>query len=134
LRLGYAIADADVVDALFRVTLPYHLDAIKQAAGLVALRFHDEMRERVARLTEERGRLEAGLADLDVEVQPSDANFIMFRPRSRDAKEVWRSLVQRSILIRDVSGWPRLEGCLRVTVGTPAENDAFLAGLAAALG
>lgn len=133
LRLGYAIADAEIVDALLRVTLPYHLDAIKQVAGVTALRYGDAMRERAARLSGERGRLEAALGDLPVLAYPSDANFVLFRVLARDAREVWRSLVQRSVLVRDVSSWPRLEGCLRVTVGTPAENDAFLAALAAAL-
>jgi len=133
LRLGYALADPEVIDALFRVTLPYHLDALKQAAGRVALRFRPEMLARVARLTAERGRLEAAMAPLAVDLYPSDANFILFRPRTRDAKDVWRTLVQRSVLVRDVSGFPRLEGCLRVTVGTPRENDEFVAGLQAAL-
>ncbi|MCU1493694.1 MAG: hisC [Acidimicrobiaceae bacterium] len=133
LRLGYAIAEAEVVDALLRVTLPYHLDAVKQAAGRIALGYGDEMRERVARLAEERGRVAAALAELPVDVYPSDANFILFRVRAHDAQEVWRSLVQRSILVRDVTGWPSLAGCLRVTIGTQAENDAFLAGLTAVL-
>jgi histidinol-phosphate aminotransferase len=42
---------------------------------------------------------------------------------------VWKGLVERSVLVRDCSSWPRLDGCLRVTVGTPAEDDAFLAAL-----
>jgi histidinol-phosphate aminotransferase len=129
LRLGYAVASPEVVDAMFRVTLPYHLDAAKQAAGRVALRFEREMRARVARLVEERGRLVAALADLGADVVPPDANFVLFRPPRRDAAEVWTHLVGRSVLVRDVSSWPRLAGFLRVTVGTREENDAFLAGL-----
>ena len=134
LRLGYALASPEVVEAMFRVTLPYHLDAAKQAAGVVALRFVGEMHERVARLVEERGRLVAALGDLGTEVVPSDANFVLFRTVRRDAVEVWKALVEQSVLVRDVSSWPRLEGCLRVTVGTRAENDAFLAAMRAALG
>jgi histidinol-phosphate aminotransferase len=133
LRLGYLIAHADVVAACEEVALPYHLDAIKQEAGVLALGYEQQMRQRVARLVEQRGRVAAGLADLGVEVWPSDANFILFRLPGMTSADAWQRLVDRSILVRDVSGWPRLEGCLRVTIGTPAENDDFLSGLAGVL-
>ncbi len=133
LRLGYAVADPAVIEAMERVTLPYHLDTIKQAAGRLALGFADEMRARVSRLVHERGRLCAELSALGCSVVPSDANFILFSPPVSDAKAVWSSLVEHSVLVRDVSSWPRLAGYLRVTVGTPEEDDAFLAGLRAAL-
>jgi histidinol-phosphate aminotransferase len=109
--------------------LPYHLDAVKQVAGELALDFEDEMRARVAALVEERGRLCAALADLPVDTWPSGANFVLFRPRGRDGRTVWQGLLDRSVLVRDCSSWPGLDGCLRVTIGTPAENDAFLAAL-----
>jgi histidinol-phosphate aminotransferase len=63
-------------------------------------------------------------------VFPSGANFILFRPRLKSGRQVWQELLDRSILIRDCSGWPRLADCLRVTVGTGDENDAFLGALA----
>lgn len=128
-RLGYLVGPRDLVAQLDQVVLPYHLDALKQAAGRLALRFDPEMRARVAALVEERGRLTARLADLPVDMWPSGANFVLFRPRDRDGKAVWRGLLDRSVLVRDCSGWPRLDGCLRVTIGTPAEDDAFLAAL-----
>ena len=128
-RLGYAIAPAGVVSVLEDVALPYHLDAVKQAAGRVALRFRAEMEARIAGVVEERGRIGAALADLPVESWPSDANFVLFRPLRRPAVDVWAGLVERSVLIRDCSEWPGLEGCLRVTVGTPEENGRFLAAL-----
>ena len=78
---------------------------------------------------EERGRLVACLEELPVHVWPSGANFVLFRPERADGSEVWRQLVERSVLVRDCSSWPRLEGCLRVTVGTRTEDDAFLAAL-----
>jgi histidinol-phosphate aminotransferase len=134
LRLGYCVAPAWVVEELEKVALPYHLDAFKQEAGRLALDHEDEMRARVAGLIEERGRLSAGLGDLDVEVWPSAANFVLFRPRHRLADDVWDALVARSILIRNCAGWPRLDGCLRVTVGTVEENDAFLSALTEILG
>jgi len=128
-RLGYLVGPPEVVEACELVALPYHLDAVKQLAGLLALRFAPEMEARVALLTEERGRLEAALADLPLDTWPSDANFILFRPTTRSARDVWRDLLDRSVLVRDCSEWPGLTGCLRVTVGTPGENDRFLAAL-----
>lgn len=132
LRLGYAIAPANVVAALDAVVLPYHLDAIKQAAGVLAFQFQAEMEARVASIKEERGRLLQGMSDLALDVWPSQSNFILFRPK-KDADEVWQSMVDRSVLVRDCSTWPGLAGCLRVTVGTHEENDRFLNALKEAL-
>jgi histidinol-phosphate aminotransferase len=133
LRLGYLVGPVTVVEALERVALPYHLDAVKQAAGRLALGFTDEMEERVGTLVRARRGLMAALAELEVTTWPSEANFILFRPERRSGAEVWRELLERSILVRDCSSWPRLAGCLRVTVGTPADNDRFLAALSDAL-
>jgi len=132
-RLGYCVAPPEVVDALDKVVLPYHLDAFKQAVGEVALDFEAEMKARVAALVEERGRLVAAMGDLAVDVFPSGANFVLFRPRSGDGRGVWQGLLDRSVLVRDCSSWPRLDGCLRVTIGTPAEDDRFLTALAEVL-
>ncbi|HEV8064200.1 MAG TPA: aminotransferase class I/II-fold pyridoxal phosphate-dependent enzyme [Acidimicrobiales bacterium] len=128
-RLGYLVADREIVAACEQVALPYHLDAIKQAAGRLALRYGAEMRARIAGLVEERGRVTAGLSDMGVTVWPSDANFILFRVPGHEGPAVWRELVEASVLVRDVSGWPALAGCLRVTLGTPDENARFLAAM-----
>ena len=129
MRLGYLVAAPEVVRACALVALPYHLDAAKQLAGRLALRYVHEMEARVALLREERGRIAAGLAALPVETWPSDANFILFRPVAVPARKVWSHLLDRSVLVRDCSEWPGLTGCLRVTVGLPEENDRFLAAL-----
>jgi len=129
LRLGYAVADANVISTLANVALPYHLDAFKQVAGRLALGFSQEMRARVAATVEERGRVAAALLDLPVEIWPSSANFLLFRVSPRDGSQVWKALLERSVLIRDISDWPGLEGCLRVTIGTRSENDRFLSAL-----
>ena len=129
MRLGYLVGPPQVVEALERVVLPYHLDAVKQAAGLLALRFRDEMEERVGLLVRERRRVIAALADRPVQVWPSEANFILWRPEGRSGLDVWQGLLDRSVLVRDCSTWPGLRDCLRVTVGTPEENDRFLAAL-----
>lgn len=134
LRLGYLVGPTWCIDELEKVVLPYHLDAVKQLAGLLALDHLDEMRARVARLVEQRGRVTSALDDLDVEQWPSAANFILFRPRGRSGDDVWAELVERSVLVRNCSSWPGLQDCLRVTLGTPDENDEFLAALAEVLG
>lgn len=132
-RLGYLVGPRTLVAQLDQVVLPYHLDSMKQAAGRLALDFQGAMEARVAALVEERGRLTAALGDLPVDVWPSGANFVLFRPRHRDGHDVWQHLLDRGVLVRDCSGWPRLSGCLRVTIGTTAEDDAFLAALEEAL-
>ena len=130
LRLGYLVGPTWAVAALEQVVLPYHLDAMTQAAGLLALDHLDDMRDRVRRLTAERDRVVAGLGALGVHQWPSGANFVLFRPGAAAGSTVWQGLVDRSVLVRNCASWPRLEGCLRVTVGTPEENDRFLSALA----
>jgi histidinol-phosphate aminotransferase len=128
-RLGYLVGPSWLVAELDKVVLPYHLDTAKQIAGRLALRYLDDMGERVAEIVSERERISAAMRAMPIEVVPSGANFVLFRPRSMGGRALWQGLLDRSVLVRDCSGWPRLTDCLRVTVGTPAENDAFLAAL-----
>lgn len=134
LRLGYMVGPAPVVSVLERVALPYHLDASKQLAGRLALRHAGAMAASVGSLVDERRRLVAALGRLPVTSWPSQANFVLIRPDHRKGDEVWEELVARSVLVRNTSSWPGLEGCLRVTVGTPEEDDRFIAALAEILG
>ncbi len=127
LRLGYLLGHDWVVDDVRKVRLPYHLDAVKQVAGCVAIDQREALLDHVDRVAAERDRLAAGLAALDgVTVWPSTANFLLFRT---GAAGVFDGLLRHGVLVRDFSTKPRLEGCLRVTVGTPTENDAFLEAL-----
>jgi histidinol-phosphate aminotransferase len=128
-RLGYVIADPEVVAACEEVVLPYHLSVPTQLAGIVALRFAAEMAQRVATIAAERDRLALALHDMAVDTWPSDANFILFRPREFAARTLWERLLDQSVLVRDCSTWAGVEGCLRVTVGTPEENDRFVAAM-----
>lgn len=145
-RLGYLVASPELVAGCEQVLLPYHLDSVTQAAGFLALCFQGEMDQRVQRLVAERKRLISEMAALDIQTWASDANFVLFRARTEGSassvdsaaatdagRALWQALVDRSVLVRDCSSWPRLSGCLRVTVGTPDENDAFLVALAEAL-
>jgi len=127
-RLGYGLAPSWVVDELLKVVLPYHLDAVTQLAGRLALGHVDAMEARVEQIVAERRRLVDALDALAVRQWPSGANFVLFRPGA-DADEVWQGLVDRGVLVRNCASWPRLAGCLRVTVGAPEENDRFVAAL-----
>jgi histidinol-phosphate aminotransferase len=131
-RLGYLIGPSWLVAELDKVVLPYHLDAVKQIAGRLALRFSEDMNDRVDHIVSERERIVGAMAELPLDVFPSGANFVLFRvrPGALTGRQVWQGLVDRSVLIRDCSGWPRLDGCLRVTIGTPDENTEFLTALA----
>jgi histidinol-phosphate aminotransferase len=128
-RLGYAIADAEVVQACEAVVLPYHLSVQTQLAGMLALQYADEMEARVALIAEERGRVAGALGAMSVQSWPSEANFILFRPKNDDADKVWSALLERSVLVRNCASWEGLGGCLRVTIGRPDENDRFLSAL-----
>ncbi len=125
-RLGYLIGPRWLVAELDKVVLPYHLDAAKQMAGVLAVKYRSEMDDRVKDLVAERDRVRLELDRRNVDVFDSGANFILFRPQQRSGREVWQGLLDRRVLIRDCSSWPRLDNCLRVTIGTKAENDLFL--------
>jgi histidinol-phosphate aminotransferase len=132
-RLGYLVGPSWLVAELEKVVLPYHLDAFKQIAGRLALRYVDEMDSRVKQIVAERERVQDALRAVPVDAFPSGANFLLLRPRGRRGRAVWHGLVEHGVLVRDCSSWPRLDDCLRVTVGTPAENDRFLVALEAVL-
>ncbi|MFI1729564.1 histidinol-phosphate transaminase [Streptomyces acidicola] len=121
LRLGYLAAHPAVVDAVQLVRLPYHLSAVTQATALAALEHTDTLLKYVDQLKSERDRLVGELRAIGYEVTESDANFVQFG-RFPDAHAAWQRILDRGVLVRDngVPGW------LRVTAGTPAENDAFL--------
>ena len=129
LRLGYAIAEPEVVEVLYSVVLPYHLDSLKQQAALVALEMEVELSSVVGEVKRERDLLMDELDSLPVSYWRSSANFVLFSPRNRQARAVWSALVERSILVRDSSTWPGLDNTLRVTVGTPEENALFIKAL-----
>jgi histidinol-phosphate aminotransferase len=133
LRLGYLAASAEAVDALRLVRLPYHLSAITQAAARAALAHTDELLGTVAAVKEQRDRMVAGVRALGLTVHPTEANFLLFGPFDAPAG-VWQALLDRGVLVRDVSTGPGLAGWLRVNAGTPQETTAFLDALAAVVG
>jgi histidinol-phosphate aminotransferase len=132
LRLGYLLAAEWVVADVEKVRLPYHLDVIKQVAGVVALEHEEAFLAHRHDIVRERDRVAAALrGHPDVEVVDSAANFLLVRTPLRD---LFDQLLVRGVLVRDFSTRPRLAGCVRVTIGTPADNDAFLAAMADVVG
>ena len=128
-RLGYLAASAAVVDALRLVRLPYHLSALTQAAARVALAHADVLLATVEAVKDQRDRMVREIRSSGLHVMPSESNFLLFGPFARPA-EVWRALLDRGVLVRDVSSGPGLTGWLRVNAGTQAETTAFLSALA----
>lgn len=124
-RLGYLAASPALTDMLRLVRLPYHLSSPTQAIALAALRHAPEMLSTVAVIKEQRDRIVSELTGLGLVPVPSDANFVLFGGLA-DARATWQALLDRGVLVRDV-GIPHH---LRVTAGTPAETDAFLAAIA----
>jgi histidinol-phosphate aminotransferase len=126
LRLGYGIAHPDVLAGMRSVRMPYAQSSFTQATALVVLKRRDEVLDKVDTIVAERERVAGALAKV-ADVFPSGANFVLFRPP--DGEAVLQALAEKGIVIRDFRTLPGTEGCLRVTVGTPSENDEFLAAL-----
>ncbi len=121
-RLGYLVGHPSVIDASLVTRLPYHLSALTQAAAEVAIDNCDLMQSGIDDLLSEREMLSRGLATLGWRALESSANFLLFTGFDKPSKDVWNEFLKKGILIRDVG----LEGYLRVTVGTQAENQRFL--------
>lgn len=133
LRLGYLIGPQDIVANLWEVCLPYHIDTIKQLAGKLSLARINDMESTLERILSGRKEIEDALGDLELKYWPSSANFILFRGPEGLGDRLWQALVDRSVLVRNCSGWPRLKDCLRVTVGTEEENARFITALSESL-
>jgi histidinol-phosphate aminotransferase len=129
-RLGYLIAHPSVIEAMFLVRLPYHLSALTQAAAEVAIDFKDELLGSVARIRSDRNQVASQLEALGLTVIPSSSNFLLFTGFPMPAAQLWKAMLERGVLIRDVG----LLGYLRVTIGNEAENTKFISTLSACLG
>jgi histidinol-phosphate aminotransferase len=128
-RIGYCLAAPEVVRDLQRVRLPYHMSALTQAAGIAALRHAGEAAAMLGAIRAQRDRIFDRLsAQPGVTAYPSDANFVLFTPpATRDAAEVWQALLDRGVLIRDLTSV--VPHALRVTAGTEDETTQFLDAL-----
>ena len=128
LRVGYALGSEDFRVALDRVRQPFSVNALAQAAAAEALNHQDEVERRVERTAIERLHVETELAERGLETTDSEANFSWVSLGDRDEAEVVRGLAERGVIVREGAALGE-EGRLRVTYGTRAENDRFLAAL-----
>lgn len=122
LRVGYAVGRPETLNQLRKTQVPFSVNSVAQAGALAALSSTDELRQRVADNAAARDQLEKGLADLGVDHVPSQTNFVLLRP-STDAAQLADSLMRQGVIVRPMGPF------IRVTVGTPAENDRFLGAL-----
>jgi histidinol-phosphate aminotransferase len=131
LRLGLLAGPEAWLAEIDKTRLPYNVNVLTQVSAAFALRHREVFEDQTRRIRAERGRLFAALSGLDgVNPYPSDANFILLRvPRER-AGQIFEAIKARGVLVKNLDGaHPLLADCLRVTVGLPEENDAFLAAL-----
>lgn len=129
MRIGFLLAEPDLAREIEKTQQPYPLSRLSQEGALAALSHYDLLRERAAVIVDERERVHRELSRLDgVEAFASKSNFLLFRTRL-GAKRTFAGLLERGILVRDVSRHPKLREALRVGVGTPDENAAFVRAL-----
>jgi histidinol-phosphate aminotransferase len=124
IRLGFMVANEEIITIMKKVKPPYNLNALSQVYGIRALQNSGKMASFVTTIKKERENLFAQMKNLRMDVYPSHANFLFFK--STDTRLV-EKLSERGILIRKFSR--ELEGYYRVTVGMPEENKAFIAAL-----
>ncbi|MEK6677806.1 MAG: histidinol-phosphate transaminase [Nitrospirota bacterium] len=128
LRIGILIADKGIVKELNKVRLPYNLNSYSQVIASSVLKNRKAIDEQVNNIISERQRLAEEMKGIDrLIVYPSDSNFIFFKTNNAD--KIFKGLINRGILIRNMNKPGRLKNCLRVTVGTPEENGEFLSAL-----
>jgi histidinol-phosphate aminotransferase len=130
LRVGYLLADPDLVREVGKALLPYNLNAVSQTAAEVAIEmFSSKLAPLVQSICSERDRLYVELQNVaGLTPVPSRANFMVVRSQI-EPRRIFSELLQRDILIRDVSAYPLLTRYFRISVGTPAENDLLLSAL-----
>ncbi|MGD8783494.1 MAG: histidinol-phosphate transaminase [Thioalkalispiraceae bacterium] len=135
LRLGYMAGHKKLINEFDKVRLPYNINVLTQVSASFALDHVAELNKQTSQIKQDRETLLSSMQGVaGIEVFPSQANFILFRTKQKPAGEVFESLKQQKILIKNLSrASDSLSNCLRVTVGTPEENQAFLEALNTAL-
>ncbi len=128
-RCGYVVAAPDVVEALAAVRQIYSVNVLTQAAALAAVKNRELFEPVVAQVREERSRVFEALSRVEgIELWPSEGNFLLVRMAGASQVRT-RLRDEYSILVRDFSYAPGLAGCLRITIGTPEENDSVIEAL-----
>ena len=127
-RLGYMLAQPSLAREVQKILLPFNINVLTSTVATVALEHPEYIKARVEEVLSERERLRDQLQELTSwTVYPSQANYVLIRVP--DAAAVYRGLLERGVLVRRQDSYPGLAGCLRITVGTPDENNALLAAV-----
>ena len=129
IRLGMAFASPEIVAILNKIKYPYNVNILTQERALAILNNESEMLGQLRRIMSERIRLQAALPELPIvrKMYPTDANFILVDVGKADS--VYNKLVKKGVIVRNRNNVTLCHGCLRITVGTPEENDALLKAL-----
>ena len=134
LRFGWLAGHVSLISELNKLRLPYNINLLTQLTMQFALEHYNVLADQALTLRQDRGLLIESLATIsDVEVYPSEANFLLFKVNNANADDVFNKLLASNILIKNISHQTGLSGCLRVTVGTKDENQAFVTALVEAL-
>lgn len=129
LRVGMAFASEEIIEVMNKVKPPYNMNEASQQLALQALANVDQVNGWIKETLAQRDKLVLNLKKFDfvVDIYPSDANFILVK--TTDAKGIYNFLVEKGIIVRDRSKVQLCQGCLRITVGIPAENDILINAL-----
>ena len=123
LRVGFLIAGEEIIREVNKVRLPFNLNALSQALALEVLKDKKKVRSNIKSIVSERDRLFSELSKIrGITAYPTEANFILFRVK--DPGRIYKGLLKKGVLVRDMKGV--IDGCLRVTVGSPEENRIFI--------
>lgn len=128
LRFGYAIAQPGLIEGLLKVKDSYNVDAVAIAAATAAIKDNTYFKENIEKIKAERSRLTELLRNLGFEVPDSFANFVLAGCKNGSAKRIYEELIKRNVYIRYFE-YPGLEDKLRITIGTPEQDDTLLTEL-----
>lgn len=131
IRLGMAFSSPEIIDVLNKIKYPYNVNQLTQEKALELLNNADEMKRQLTLILSERSRVLAELDSLPLvkKIYPTDANFVLINVGQAD--QVYGELVSKGIIVRNRNKVTLCDGCLRITIGTPSENDALLSALKA---
>lgn len=122
-RIGYCIANQEVISAIRKIKLPYNVGAVSQALAIQAVKNRKKMEQYVSEIKKQRELLSLQLKSLGLEVFPSVVNFVTLKiPDRYKSREVQEKLAQVGIIVRDRSSLPLMQNCIRITIGKPQEN------------
>lgn len=123
LRVGYLAADAEIIAVVNKIRLPFNVNSFSQAIAMQALKNKNKLNSFIKMIVSERDRLFDKMSKIkNVQPYPSEANFILFKTKNSD--KIYNMLLKKGIIVKNMKGV--VNGCLRVTVGTKEENNAFL--------